>query len=222
MELLHNARVSLALHTLRAGEGLPLLLLHELGGSAADFRSRVDSLPWPGPVHALDLSGHGHSGRVYGGGYYPELWAADADSALAALGEAVVLGTGVGAYVALLLAGGRPALVRCALLCPGAGLSGGGPIPRFPPDLLPPDIVTTARAQELASSSSTDPAALVAQELYVRPPEYAARFAAAARRIVLLDDDEPRPSWWRGLVEVATVTRWRGPLEAALAATRTS
>jgi len=108
-----------------------LLSLHELGGSADDFRADIPA--WPGPVFALDLSGHGRSGRVYGGGYYPELWVADADHALAALtreaiagkpGELVVLGRGLGAYVALLLAGGRPAEVRCAVLCDGAGLLG--------------------------------------------------------------------------------------------------
>jgi len=215
---LHNARVALALHTLRAGEGLPLLLLHELGGSAADFRGEPP--PWPGPVRALDLSGHGHSGRVYGGGYYPELWAADADAALATLGEAVVLGAGLGAYVALLLAGGRPEQVRCAALCPGAGLAGGGSAPRFPPDVLPPDIETTARAQGLQPASRTDAAALVCQDVYVRPPDYAARFAAAARRIVLLEDGEPRPGWWSAVREVAAVARCHGPREAALAMVR--
>jgi pimeloyl-ACP methyl ester carboxylesterase len=229
---LHNARVTLALHTLQSGEGVPLLLLHELGGSAADFRTAAlgigiasalrggATLAWPGPVHALDLSGHGHSGRVYGGGYYPELWAADADIALAALGEAVVLGAGLGAYVALLLAGGRPAQVRGAVLCPGAGLAGGGPEPRFPPELSPPDIETTPRAQALQPASRTDAAALAGQDLYVRPPQYAGRFAAAARRIVLLEDGAPRPEWWHAVREVTGVARCDGSMQAALAMAR--
>jgi pimeloyl-ACP methyl ester carboxylesterase len=211
---LRNGRVALALHTLRAAEGVALLLLHRLGGSAADFHR--PSLSWSGPIHALDFSGHGHSGRVYGGGYYPELWAADADSALAVLGNVVVLGTGLGAYVALLLAGARPSHVRCAVLCPGAGLAGGGSVPRFPPEVLPPEIDATARAQGLQKQSATDPAALAGQDLYVRPPEYAARFAAAARRIVLLEDDEPRPGWWRAARDAPAAARCHGPLEAAL------
>jgi len=241
---LHNARVALALHALQSGEGVPLLLLHELGGSAADFRAASlggiapalrggatfsgiapalrggATLAWPGPVHALDLGGHGHSGRVHGGGYYPELWAADADIALAALGEAVVLGAGLGAYVALLLAGGRPAQVRGAVLCPGAGLAAGGAEPRFPPDHVPPDIETTARAPALQPVSRTDPAALVGQDLYVRPPQYAARFAAAARRIVLLEDGAPRPEWWHALREVTGVAHCDGTAQAALAIAR--
>jgi pimeloyl-ACP methyl ester carboxylesterase len=229
---LHNGRVALALHALdgtapalrggasvEAADGLPLLLLHELGGAANDFRA--EPLPWPGPVHALDFSGHGHSGRVYGGGYYPELWAADADIALAALGEAVVLGAGLGAYVALLLAGGRPALVRCAVLCPGTGLFGGGSTPRFPPDVLPPDIETTTRAQALQAASSPDPTALIGQGVYVRPPDYAARFAAAARRIVLLEDADARPAWWSAVRETAGVLRCQGSPETALAMART-
>ena len=215
---LHNARVALALHALRAGEGLPLLLLHELGGSAADFDAEPPE--WPGPIHALDLGGHGRSGRVYGGGYYPELWAADADAALAALGEAVVLGAGLGAYVALLLAGGRPTQVRCAVLCPGAGLAGGGAAPRFPPDVLPPDIQTRARAQALQPASRTDPSALVGQDLYVRPPDYAARFAAAARRIVLLEDGGARPDWWSAVREVQAVARCHGSRAEAVAMVR--
>jgi pimeloyl-ACP methyl ester carboxylesterase len=212
MKELHNARVSLALHTLQGGAGLPLLLLHELGGSAADFSAHA--LAWQGPIHALDLSGHGHSGRVYGGGYYPELWTADADLALAELGQAVVLGAGLGAYVALLLAGGRPTQVCCAVLCPGAGLSGGGATPRFPPEAVPPDIPATPAARALQRTGSTDPNVLAGQDLYVRPPDYAARFAASARRIVLLEDGAPRPPWWLAVSEITGVERFTGSREA--------
>jgi pimeloyl-ACP methyl ester carboxylesterase len=58
MIALSHARVSLALHTLREADGPPLLLLHALGGSALEW----GMLPWWGPVYALDLCGHGHSG----------------------------------------------------------------------------------------------------------------------------------------------------------------
>lgn len=212
---LRNGRVSIALHALRPGPGVPLLLLHGLGGSAADFHGGPPD--WPGPSYALDFSGHGRSGRVHGGGYYPELWAADADAALALLGEAVVLGEGLGAYVALLLAGGRPAQVRGAVLCAGAGLDGGGPVPRFPPDVAPPDVAACAPSRELQSASSTDRAALEGQDPYVRPPDYAVRFGAAARRVVLVEDFAGRPPWWRALLEVAGVERC-ADRSAALAA----
>jgi pimeloyl-ACP methyl ester carboxylesterase len=207
MKELHNARVSLALHTLQAlpqsAENVPLLALHALGGSAQDFRAALPS--WPGPVYALDFSGHGRSGRIYGGGYYPELWAADADLALAALAgadrEVTVLGVGLGAYVALLLAGGRPQQVRCAVLCPGAGLDGGGIEPdRSRP---PPELATTPPARELQAAPSTDHGVFDGQDWYVRPADYAARFAGAARRIVLLEDGAPRPPWWCAVRDTA-------------------
>ena len=51
---------------------------------------------------------------------------ADADAALAHLGPATVYGRGLGAYVALLIAGARPDLVRGAVLDDGPGLVGGG------------------------------------------------------------------------------------------------
>ena len=62
---------------------------------------------------------------------------ADADAALARLSQATLLGRGLGAYVALLLAGSRPLGVRGALLCDGAGLAGGGAEPRDPTLALP-------------------------------------------------------------------------------------
>jgi pimeloyl-ACP methyl ester carboxylesterase len=215
---LRNGRVSLALHTLQQAEGLPLLLLHELGGSADDFRAQLPA--WPGPVFALDFSGHGRSGRVYGGGYYPELWVADADVALAELtraapaateaaatpGELVVLGRGLGAYAALLLAGGRPEQVRCAALCDGSGLLG-PEAPAPTDDTWWPDLVTAPRAQALRPIASTDPVALEGQDGFLRPPDYAARFAERARRIVLVEDGGARPGWWRAVAEVAGVQR---------------
>jgi pimeloyl-ACP methyl ester carboxylesterase len=204
MRELRNIRVALALHTLQHGEGVPLLMLHALGGCSDDFRAHLPR--WQGPVYALDFSGHGRSGRVYGGGYQPELWAADADQALATLADpAVVFGAGIGAYVALLLAGGRPEQVRCAVLAPGAGLDGGGTEPG--PSFALPDLVTTPLARELQASSCTDACVFEGQDTDVRPPDYALRFAARARRIVLLEDAAARPPWWRAMRDAATVER---------------
>ncbi len=105
--LTHN-RVSLALHHLREGEGRALLLLHGLGeASPAEVPSWIDG--WAGPVAALDFTGHGRSTIPVGGGYTAEMLLADADTALAELGQATVLGRGLGAYIALQLAGSRPA-----------------------------------------------------------------------------------------------------------------
>jgi pimeloyl-ACP methyl ester carboxylesterase len=204
---LKNGRVSLALYELSSGEGPPLLALHELGGSAEDFR--MPELPWPGPAYALDFSGHGRSGRLHGGEYYPELWAADADCALAWLAtqhkELIVLGRGLGAYVALLLAGARPELVRAAVLCDGEGSFGDE---RDPLSIEPvvPDIEAIESARGLRAEPKADPT-LHQHGDHVRPADYAARFAQAARKLVLLEGEAARPKWWQATAQARSSVR---------------
>ena len=104
----------------------PLLLLHELGGrSPAAAPPEVEG--WPGPVWALDFTGHGGSTVPAGGGYTAEILMADADVALTSLGEVTVVGWGLGAYIAVLIAGARPALVKGTVVGDGHGIEGGGP-----------------------------------------------------------------------------------------------
>jgi pimeloyl-ACP methyl ester carboxylesterase len=199
----HGA-VTLALHALGdGGAARPLLLLHALGGASADWGdvARV----WPGPAHALDFSGHGASGWRPGGAYTPELLAADADAALAQLGECCIAGAGVGAYVALLLAGGRPALVQAALLLPGAGLHGGGAEPD-PARPLPPALALAPACDPMVTWCDRD----------VRPAAYAEAFAAVARRLVLAEDGAPRPPWWSALAAIPGVARTSLDRRAAL------
>ncbi len=187
-----NARVDLACHHLADGPGTPLLLLHALHGSTVDWSSEI---AWAGPVHALDFSGHGASGHVRGGGYTPELFVADADAALSSVaarhGEAaglVIAGAGLGAYVALLLAGARAELVRGALLGPGAGLGENDGEPDFdrPPERLRPrgDV-----------PDECDPSLwrFIGE---IKPRDYVASFAARAQRLWMLDDGGFRPTWW--------------------------
>jgi pimeloyl-ACP methyl ester carboxylesterase len=186
-ELAHN-RITLALHRLRAGDGQPLLLLHGLGESAPDHVPPwLDA--WTGPVAALDFTGHGRSTIPVGGGYTAELLLADADIALGALGQATVLGRGLGAYVALQLAGSRPADVVGAVLVDGPGLAGGATFPASQSFFALPSAVRPP-----------DPYALVELSRDLRPPDYAAAFvrlALAGSRL-----DEPitvsavyRPPW---------------------------
>lgn len=190
---LRHARVELELHELsRRADGPALLLLHALGGSSADW-SEAAAL-WPGRVFALDFSGHGRSQWVRGGVYSPELLASDADTALTHIGAAAVAGAGVGAYVALLLAGGRSAAVSAALLLPGHGLAGGGPRPDFDqPPVLPIGPALPADCDAQLGGLLRDP----------RPPDYAATFAAAVRRLVLLEDGDERPPWWHAVRRTA-------------------
>jgi len=209
-DILHN-HLTLALWELRGGSGRPLLLLHGLGE-----RTTPDSLDavasWPGPVHGLDLTGHGASDVPKGGGYYCEILMADADAALAALqpdadGPGVtVVGRGLGGYVALLIAGARPGIVRGAVIADGPGLHGGGPGPTSPMLFRPEQ-----------DGSTPDPVALVELAMDVRPPDYARTFAWQASALSGLDtaiaiSAVNRPPW---LAEVASQP---GVVEAELPA----
>ena len=168
VRLRHN-KVELALHGLRDGAGRPLLHLHGLGERSPDVVP--DHLAaWPGPIWALDLTGHGSSGIPVGAGYFCEVLMADVDTALAHLGPATVIGRGLGAYVGLLAAGGRPELVRGAICCDGPGLSGGGPMPGSP--WIPPAVPV--------ATATPDPMALIELTRDIRPPDYAASFARQA------------------------------------------
>jgi pimeloyl-ACP methyl ester carboxylesterase len=165
--LTHN-KVSLALHHLSDGEGRALLLLHGLGESSPDHVPSW-AAGWPGPVVALDFTGHGQSTVPAGGGYSAELIMADADAALAELGEATIVGRGLGAYIALMLAGARPAQVRGAVLADGSGLAGGPIAPTSQSFvMLPP------------RASPPDPYALFELSRDLRPPDYATLFVRLA------------------------------------------
>jgi pimeloyl-ACP methyl ester carboxylesterase len=171
----HN-RIDLALHRLRAGDGRPLLLLHGLGErSPAGVPDHLAG--WPGPVWALDFTGHGASGVPAGGGYFCELLMADVDAALAHLGTATVYGRGLGAYVALLIAGARPDLVRGAILDDGPGITGGGTEPTTPYVL----------GTLLPASGTPDPYALLELSADVRPADYATTYARQATTLSGLD-----------------------------------
>ena len=191
--LRHN-RVELALHHLRdsTGDGRPLLILHGLGERAPrDVPAWAE--PWPGPVAALDFTGHGESTVPRGGGYTAELLHGDADLALAALddGDAgiTVVGRGLGAYVALQLAGARAERIRGTVLVDGPGLAGG------------PTGPTSQSFFSLESDGSApDPYALVELGRDLRPPDYATSFARLA--LAASELDEPiavacifKPEW---------------------------
>jgi len=161
---LRHHRIDLALHRLSEGRepgARPLLLLHGLGERTPE---RVPpGVDWPGPVFGLDFTGHGRSTVPVGGGYTSEILVGDVDAALEHLGQVTILGRGLGAYVALLVAAARPAQVVGAVLTDGPGLVGGGVHPGSPsvpypaPDSLP----------------VPDPFALLELASNVRPPDYA-------------------------------------------------
>jgi pimeloyl-ACP methyl ester carboxylesterase len=169
---LRHARIELALHELRAGSGRPLLLLHGLGERSLRAAPSY-AMKWPGPICALDFTGHGESASSLGGGYTAEVLMGDADSALRELGPATVLGRGLGAYVALLIAGARPTLVRGAVLMDGLGIAGGGGEAATPSLVYP----------NPSALAPPDPFALAELSRDVRPPDYATAFVRQANEL---------------------------------------
>lgn len=207
--MLQHGKVSLALHRLREGEGRPLLLLHELGGHAptAPPASAAD---WRGPVVALDFTGHGLSTVPRGGGYSAEMLLADADAALAALGSATVVGRGLGAYIALQLAGARASAVRGAVLADGPGLAGGATQPTS----------TSFLALE-PRATTPDPYVLFEMSRDLRPADYATVFVRMAVEHSGLDEPLTvsavvRPPWLAAVADELGVAK--APLRQALAA----
>jgi len=202
----HN-QVKLALHTLRPGAGPNLLHLHALGDrSPASVPADLES--WPGPIYAVDFTGHGASTVPAGGGYTAEVLMGDADAALWMTGPATVVGRGLGAYIALLIAGARPELVRGAILCDGAGLAGGGDRPG------PLNIRGVPGRQ-----TAPDPFALVELASDLRPPDYVSRFAELAVQHSQVKPPiavaaRSRPDWLKAALSVPGVEEL--PLAEAL------
>lgn len=167
--LTHN-RVSLALHELRPASTShrPLLLLHGLGEcTPATVPDDLES--WTGAIWGLDFTGHGESTIPVGGGYTAEVLIGDVDAALNHLGEATIIGRGLGGYLALLAAGARPRAVQGAIITDGPGLSGG------PNDAIAPQVVRLVDDRR-----APDSYALHELSRDVRSAEYAVDFVRMA------------------------------------------
>lgn len=161
----------LALHRLKdkGDTGHPLLLLHGLGEHTRETVPEV-AAHWPGAIFGLDFTGHGRSTVPIGGGYSAEILLGDVDAALARIGPCTVMGRGIGAYVALMIAGARPTLVRGAVLGDGPGISGGPIGPASSAIVRPPE----------GAVGPPDPWALVELSRDPRPPDYATTYARLA------------------------------------------
>jgi len=191
--LIHN-KVRLAVHQLREGTGRPLLLLHGLGERSPEAVPARASA-WPGPIHALDFTGHGDSTVPRGGGYSAELLMADVAITLEHLGPSTVVGRGLGAYVAVLVAGARPELVHGVVLEDGPGLFGGAMGPTSAVVQVAPD-----------AGGPPDPYALVELATDVRTGDYVLAYARHALERSGLDQPfalvaRGRPAWLAALVD---------------------
>jgi pimeloyl-ACP methyl ester carboxylesterase len=205
-----HLRINLALHQLQDGANHPLLLLHGLGERTPAHVPGYASA-WPGPVWGLDFTGHGDSDVPSGGGYTAEVLMGDADAALAEIGPSTVLGRGLGAYVALLIAGARPHMVRGVVLCDGPGIAGGG--------TGPSSTMLVGVADEHALAPP-DPFALAELSRDVRPADYAATFARQASTLSELSTPLTvcarwRPPWLEAVASEPGVAE--GSIEDALA-----
>lgn len=206
---LHHCRMRLALHLLR--ERLPrdddpttvteqprLLLLHDLAARSPETIPK-EVAAWPGEIWALDLSGHGDSQHALAGGYSPEILMGDVDAVLAEIGPATIVGYGIGAFLALLIAGSRPRTVRGVVLCDGRGLEGGGAKPRAIGNILLQDTAEDC--------GDADPYAVLELATDVRPPGYAQIFARQALHLSGLDNPitiaaaRPYPPWLQAVAD---------------------
>lgn len=137
---------------------------------------------------------------------------ADADHALAYLERAVLVGRGLGAYVALLVGGARPDVVRGAVLAAGPGLAGAahrgaglarpGDAPVGARDHASDD----ARGSTVAANGSgADPRAWQELSDDLRPAPYALGFArrllatGVPPRLAVAVPPEDRPPWLAGV-----------------------
>lgn len=98
--------------------GIPVVLVHSFGGSSAQWAPQLAHLRRRHRAIALDLRGHGQSGAPDDGDYTIESLAADIGSVMDDLGlaNAVLVGHGLGAKVALEHAGAHPERVAGLLL----------------------------------------------------------------------------------------------------------
>lgn len=196
MRTLVHGRIQLALHDLKqGGSARPLLHLHGLGLQSPEVLPE-ELAGWPGPVFALDFTGHGKSSVPGGGGYTSEILIGDVDAAINELGQVTLIGHGQGAYVALMTAGARADAVRGAILCDGPGISGGGPMPGTP---------TIARIDPEAVAPP-DPYALAELSKDVRPPDYAVDFVRLAVAGSGMSNPyaicaKARPEWLKAVAE---------------------
>lgn len=119
-----SPRTAGGMHLYVGGRGSPVVLLHGLGGSAANWVEVFPGLVGRHRVIAVDLPGHGGSPSLRRGARVEDFAAAVA-GALDSLGSgpALVAGHSFGGHVALRLALQRPDLVSGLLLVAAAGIS---------------------------------------------------------------------------------------------------
>lgn len=105
-------------HFLHAGTGRPIVLIHGLVGSSANWRSNIAALAQVGSVYAIDQINMGRSQRIAGLDASLEATADRVAALMTALGlaQADLVGASHGGAVALMLAARHPDRVRSLIL----------------------------------------------------------------------------------------------------------
>ncbi len=107
-------------HTLKAGKGAPVLLIHGVGMQAEAWTPQIEALSADHLVISADMPGHGQSDGLPDGALLPDFvaWAARVVEALD-LGAVNIVGHSMGALIAAGLAVERPDLTARAALISG-------------------------------------------------------------------------------------------------------
>jgi pimeloyl-ACP methyl ester carboxylesterase len=105
-------------HYLHAGSGRPMLLIHGLVGSSANWRRNIEVLSRSASVYAIDLVNMGRSQRISGLDASLEATADQVAATMDALGldQADIAGHSHGGAVSLMLAARHPQRVRSLIL----------------------------------------------------------------------------------------------------------
>jgi len=195
------------LSALAAGAGPPLVMLHGLGATKAEF---LPMLPWLAPTHrviAVDLPGFGDSSKPLGAAYDAKFFARSVTALLDELGleRARLLGHSMGGRVALEVAARAPERVeRLVAMTPSLAWLRERPWAPFL-RLLRPELGLLQPTPRPAVEAFVKRAIPGATSTWVRPaideflraymsPRGRAAFYAAARNIYL---EDPAPFWER-------------------------
>jgi 3-oxoadipate enol-lactonase len=188
---------AVALFALTAGSGFPLVLIHGLGSSSADWEEQIPAFSSTRRVVAPDLRGYGRSPKA--SPYSVETFAADVWALLdrLAVREFDLIGHSMGGAVALQMAVDRPARLRRLVLS--------STLPSFRADTLTRKAMFVYRYLMMSLLGPGRLTAAITQRLFPDPDQEALR-----RRLIARNSNNDRSVYLqtiRGLVGWSVLER---------------